>query len=319
MKTCASLFAGGGGWEVGAIASGLTPVWSVELNPEIAGVYDAYVAPRFPRHRTIVGSVLDVDPARLPRVDVLFASPPCQGYSAGRNRPGLEERCDLDVGLDVVRYVAALAPRVVLLENVVNYAKSAVFKDLVARLRALGYAADAYLLNGYDYRVPSRRHRMIARFKRGGALPPMPPPMLPRVGWYAALADLIPTFKPAKLAAWQRVRVERQLAARALPFPLLISSYNVASAAFKRGEVVRVATPPGEPAGAVVATSDAMSATRILFADGSVREVNTRGFARLMSFPDAYGLPADKELATRVVGNAVPPALAAAMLAPFLR
>jgi site-specific DNA-cytosine methylase len=31
MLTCGSLFSGGGGWEIGAIAAGLKPLWGIEF------------------------------------------------------------------------------------------------------------------------------------------------------------------------------------------------------------------------------------------------------------------------------------------------
>lgn len=39
--TFASMFSGGGGWDLGAIALGGTPRWSIELDPEVAAVYQS--------------------------------------------------------------------------------------------------------------------------------------------------------------------------------------------------------------------------------------------------------------------------------------
>jgi site-specific DNA-cytosine methylase len=40
--------------------------------------------------------------------------------------------------------------------------------------------------------------------------------------------------------------------------------------------------------------------------------------ARLQTFPDSYELPARNADAARIIGNAIPPALAQAMLTPLV-
>jgi site-specific DNA-cytosine methylase len=319
LGTCASLFSGGGGWDVGAVAAGLRPIWSVELNPEIAAVFHRNFHKQFPSHGTKVGSVFDVDPAALERPDVLLASPPCQATSRARMRQGLVPRLDADAGLAVVGFLKALRPGVMLLENVDAYQHHPAFKAICDAARDLGYECDAAVLDAAEFGVPSTRRRLVARFALDG-LPAWPKPRAP-VSWLDAVRDLLPTFAPSKLAPWQLARVERLAASpqgKRMPGPWLISSNNVSTAAFKAGAVIRVARGADEPAFAVVASYPAMSQTRVLFDDGRVLLVPPRGFARFQSFPDDYELPESDRLATRVLGNAVPPGLSLAMLRPFL-
>ena len=73
MKTFASLFSGGGGADFGAISAEFQPIWAIENDPDIAGVYAANIG-----HQPIVRSVAEVNPNSLERPDVLWASPPCQ-------------------------------------------------------------------------------------------------------------------------------------------------------------------------------------------------------------------------------------------------
>lgn len=315
--TFASMFSGGGGWDVGLAMLGGRGLWSIELNADAAQVYERNLGRRWPGHRTIVASVLDVDPATLPRPDLLVVSPPCQSYSKRRAKHQLPPRCDADVGLRVIDFARVLRPDVMLLENVTGYRTSETYRAIVAAMRDLGYATDTHIVNGMNYGMPARRHRMIGRFALAAPLPPLPPKQ-PRRGWYEAVRDLAPHLAPSVLAPWQRVRLERQLARRTLRFPLLVSGYNGNQRIWEAGDVVNVATPEDEPSPAIMASWKGMSGTRLYDRDGDTRVINPRVMARLQTFPDSYELPADKELASRIVGNAVPPVLAAAMAAPFV-
>jgi site-specific DNA-cytosine methylase len=243
----------------------------------------------------------------------------CQSHSRARMREGLVPRLDADAGRAVVDFLTALRPSVMLLENVDFYEHHPAFRAICDAARALGYEADAAVLDASEHGVPSSRRRLVARFALGG-LPPWPRPR-PVATWLDAVRDLLPTFAPSKLAPWQAARVERLAASpqgQRMPGPWLISSNNVSTPAFRAGKVIRVARGADEPAFAVVASYAAMSQTRVLFEDGRVVVVPPRGFARFQSFPDDYELPESDRLATRVLGNAVPPGLSLAMLRPFL-
>ncbi len=89
MKTFASLFSGGEGAGMGAIATGLKPIWGIELEPKIAEVAAVNVG-----HQLIVKSIDRVTVNRLERPDVLWASSPCQAFSCARSKK-LEARGDV--------------------------------------------------------------------------------------------------------------------------------------------------------------------------------------------------------------------------------
>ncbi|MGD9100514.1 MAG: DNA cytosine methyltransferase [Anaerolineae bacterium] len=56
-------------------------------------------------------------------------------------------------------------------------------------------------------------------------------------------------------------------------------------------------------------TNVAKAYPRAWLSEGRVVSVTPRALARLQSFPDGYELPENKSLASRIVGNAVPPAV----------
>jgi DNA phosphorothioation-associated putative methyltransferase len=57
---------------------------------------------------------------------------------------------------------------------------------------------------------------------------------------------------------------------------------------------------------------------RILFPDGTVKELPMRGSARLMGLPDSFNLPADKALARTILGNGIPPDMMRDLVSPML-
>ncbi len=313
MRTFGSLFSGGGGWDVGAMAAGLSPTFSVEMHRPTAEVMIRNLGHAYPDHLTYIGSILDADPRRFPSVDVIASSPPCQAHSAARQRPGLCDREDGGVGLATILFVEVLRPTYVVLENVPLYVHHASYKQIVSALKSMGYVHDHHVVDASRYGVPSSRKRLVARFGRGKLRPfPQPGPHQP---WLPAVVDLVSDFPVSKLAKWQTSRIDRMLERHArLFYPLLISSNNVSSSAFNAGKTVKVARNADEPAFTIVSTAKAMTGTRVLHEDGYVQALTPRAFARLQSFPDWYQLPSDATLAIRVVGNAVPPRLSEVVL-----
>lgn len=70
MPSCVSLFSGGGGKTLGAMAAGFESVGAIEYKEAIAAVYAANVSP----HVT-VSKVEDADPSPYVGIDLLMASP----------------------------------------------------------------------------------------------------------------------------------------------------------------------------------------------------------------------------------------------------
>ena len=303
--TVASLFAGGGGWEVGAVMAGCKPIWASELQEDIAKVHDKAL----PGSHVYVGDITNLTPQEVQPVDVLCVSPPCQGYSVarlGRYRQVAGNREDMMVGLESLKFIEALMPPVVLMENVTAYAKSDVFQKIVGTLKTLGYHVDHRNVFGYDYGVPSSRHRLILR----ATLRPLPPwpEKTPRPSWSDALADLLPTLPNAtgEIPAY----MAKSLATTHPPknADLLVWSGGALRKTASGDRVLWV--QEGKPGPTVTATFKSIGSSFVLRPDGSRKKFTSRCAARIQSFPDWYPLPADNVLAFKVIGNAVPPALA---------
>jgi len=199
-----TMFAGGGGVDIGLMAAGLTPAWAVEYDAQIADVYRRNLGDHM-----IVADVRTVDYAGLPRVDWLHASPSCVRASVA-NAGATEAVEDVEAAAAVVRAILAQKPQVFTLENVWAYRNFAAFRLILDALGDAGYMYDFDHVNAADYGVPQTRRRLLLRAVHGALLPPLPQPVL-WVGWYEAIADLIDDLPDAQLAPWQMARLPAEL------------------------------------------------------------------------------------------------------------
>ena len=195
----ATMFSGFGGADAGLMAAGMTPLWGVEYDAAIADVYRRNIG-----DHVIVADVRTVDYAALPAVDWLHASPSCVRASVA-NVDATEATEDIEAAQAVVRALQAHRPQVFTLENVWGYRNFAAFRLILDTIGSMGYFYDFEHVNAADLGVPQTRRRLILRATRG-LLPPMPAPV-PWVGWYEAIADLLPDLPESKLAPWQIARL----------------------------------------------------------------------------------------------------------------
>lgn len=283
LSTFATLFQGGGGADLGLAAAGLQHAWGIEYDPAIAALAEMNgFAP-------IVADVRSVDYATLPRVDWLHASPVCT--RASNANPGAEESTDdVEMAQAVVRALEAQQPQVFSLENVWMYRTFESFKRITTALGDMGYIWDFEHVNAADFGVPQTRKRLILRASRG-LLPSLPPPVR-WVGWYEAIADLLPTLPESQLAPWQLARLPSDICP-----PVLFDGDNSNSFTFSEAN-----SPVFTMRGGRVSKHRAVLGPRVV-------SMTPRALARFQSFPDSYRLPEQRSLAARVIGNAVPPLL----------
>lgn len=221
MLTLGSMFSGGGLADVGCKAAGYTPVFAVEWDAPTADVY----ADNLGKH-VYCAPVEEVDYRPYAGLDLLWASPCCTNASVAKT-DGKEEEQDLTAAAAVIRALREIRPRAFVLENVAGYAKFSAFGRIVQGLWDLGYGVEWDVFNAADFGVPQTRKRLILRALRDQRWVPgltpthserLPHPdqgclfgeggvALPWVGWYEAIADLIPELPESKFAPWQLERL----------------------------------------------------------------------------------------------------------------
>ena len=187
-------------------AAGVSLLVANELLPDRAAV----LAMNFPEAKVVQGDIADCMPELVRetrrslegrRLDVLFATPPCQGMSKnGRgkllngvragSRPRLDPRNQLI--LHALVFAKELRPRLVVFENVPEMVNTVIeapngslqpVLDVVRKELGPDYAGDWEVVEFADYGVPQRRQRLITVFStepkvwedlraRGSLLPP---------------------------------------------------------------------------------------------------------------------------------------------------
>lgn len=83
--TLGSLFDGSGGFPLGAILCGITPVWAAEVEPYPIKVTKTRIP--FMKH---IGNVTDIDGTKIEPVDIITFGSPCQDLSIAGKREGLQ-------------------------------------------------------------------------------------------------------------------------------------------------------------------------------------------------------------------------------------
>lgn len=186
------LFAGPGGWDVGAAGLGFEPL-GVEWDDAACATRRAAGLP------TLQADVSALDPLSLGPCDLLIGSPPCQAFSnagkggghqdapviyrvmrdllAGRDtraeqRPAMVDQRSLLVA-EPLRWILALRPRRVALEQVPPVMPF--WEWLAEALGALGYAAITCLLSSEQFGVPQTRSRAFMMASLDGPVRPPSP------------------------------------------------------------------------------------------------------------------------------------------------
>ncbi|MGW7095768.1 DNA cytosine methyltransferase [Streptomyces sp. NPDC054874] len=157
------LFAGAGGATRGLRDAGVSVLAAVENDSEAAETYRK----NHPRVRLFDSDIRDISPVELLRavglrrgqLDILKACPPCQGFSTLAK--GVVDQDRNDLVLDVARFVKAMRPRILLLENVPGLQRDARLPVLIEQLTADGYEFHGASLDAIAFGVPQRRKRFI--------------------------------------------------------------------------------------------------------------------------------------------------------------
>lgn len=305
QPTLASLFSGGGLFDVGAEQAGYKAVYGIEIVSAFASTYAKNLG-----NHIQCESVFDTDFAELEHryIEHLHASPVCKNVSGANAYKG-ERPTDIEAIESTLRAIAVAKPNTITIENVPRYAKTQSFHNLVSGLSRRGYRYVFDTLNTADFGVPQSRKRLIlvaSRISEPSLPMPTHAPMasdrfMKWVTWYEAISDLIPTLEPTKLASWQQDRlrdVPRQ--------PCLIP---------KDGAPTRNKLnprPQDQPCLTLRALGGDGHWQQFILAIPAANSgwvyytLSTRALARLQTVPDSYVLPYQNSIACQIIGNGIP-------------
>lgn len=175
--TAVDLFCGCGGLTAGLKRAGFQVLGAVDIDPLAIQTYTA----NHPEVEVWQKDIRALDPLELletiglevGQLDLLAGCPPCQGFSTIRTRNGSVQVNDPrnDLVLEFQRFVEALRPRAVMLENVPGLAHDERFVSFKQTMRRLGYLGEHRILNAAEYGVPQRRRRLIYLAGLGVGIP----------------------------------------------------------------------------------------------------------------------------------------------------
>lgn len=201
-KTIATIFTGGGLFDIGAKQAGYEHIWGIELDPKIAAVANLNGM------HTLAGDVREVgNYADLESPDHFHASPPCPSFSVAKSNGG-ETPLDIELADAVCWFIVTKKPKTVSIENVVAYRKSESFRRIISCLEENGYMTDVQILNSADFGVPQTRKRLIVRASKNLLQQYKQP--VKWIGWYEAIEDIIHTLPDSQFAPWQIARLPKE-------------------------------------------------------------------------------------------------------------
>jgi len=177
------LFAGAGGFSLGIEWGGIDVRAAVEYDNAAALTY------RMNHRRTVllkqdIRTLSGVDLLRAARLkpgelDLLFGSPPCQGFSTSNTLNRGLDNPNSKLMSEFIRLAKETTPRVFLIENVPGLLS---YKDffimLLESLENIGYAVRFLIMDCVSYGVPQHRKRVLIQGCRNdlNRLPSFPPP-----------------------------------------------------------------------------------------------------------------------------------------------
>lgn len=330
--TFIDLFCGAGGLTAGfVLLSGkpYRPLFAVDFDPKAAETY----ARNFGGHCAVgdLVALLEREPGRIPRADVVIGGPPCQGFSLlNRRRAG-----DLRKSLwrPYMEVVARSGASCFVMENVPQLLDTEEHRAILRSAEALGFSLWSGKLRAVDYGVPQGRVRAFivgAKGRDPGAFFPPPKPDLPPATVRSAVGDLPPPvgtairdLPPPLDLHFGRSPTEKSLARyRAIPeegmnrFDLLRAAPELTPECWKRKE--RGGTDLfgrlwwDRPSATIRTEFFKPEKGRYLHPEQH-RPLTHREAARLQTFPDSFRFCGSKNEIARQIGNAVPPLLAAAV------
>jgi DNA (cytosine-5)-methyltransferase 1 len=324
--TVVSLFSGGGGMSLGFSEAGFTII----LNSDIEVESQNTLKLNWPSVPFLLQDIRTITEEQLRQVigpqnpDIIIGGPPCQGFSNMGDKNGSDPRNYL---IDAyTRIISWLKPSCVLTENVaglLSLHNGQFYNKICNSLANLGYDVYSTILDAVNYGVPEKRRRLFifaTRLKNNFSFPEPSQTsigtIVPRTTVGEAISDLmgrerlVPNHFPLKHSEKVIARYLLIPEGGKLPPPEQLPEE------IRRGNFGNTyeRLNRNAPSSAMVPGNNAFPIHPILS-----RSLTPREAARIQSFPDEHIFTGTRARQCQLVGNAVPPLLAANIAKSILK
>ena len=170
------MFCGAGGSSAGARAAGCQIVHAIDAWDRAALTFKDNFCTALVDNKQLTDAGQPHRRLYEQNIDLIVASPECTNHSPAK---GSKPRCEdsRSTSRYVITYAAALRPRWIVIENVVQLRNWAGYPELLHQLQSLGYRINIQVLDAADFGVPQTRRRLFVICDREGT----PPDVKPRV------------------------------------------------------------------------------------------------------------------------------------------
>lgn len=299
------LFSGAGGFSTAALQAGLDVIFAANHWKLAVTVHQA-------NHPTVpmapMKLMTDTDWSQIPKMELLIASPSCQGFSTAATRYGGGKRGNLPkhdddrvTSMAVIECVDRHRPKAVIIENVAEILEWGLYPWWKEGFARMGYSVSENVLNAADTGVPQERERVFIVAVKGKKKVVVPPARKEHVGILGSLDldagewDFV-SNKPHGVQA----RVARARAGKFKTAPLFI----VHDDSYHSGRAVT------RPIGTITTKDQWRIVRKDRRGRDETRLLSVDEYRAAMGFPEDYLLPVGKNDSVRLLGNAVAPPMA---------
>lgn len=151
------LFAGAGGFTTGATMAGVDVVWAANHWQDAVDIHTA----NHPDALTVCQDVQQADWTQVPAMDIILASPACQGHSKARGKDRAHHDAARSTAWAVVSACEYHSPRAFVVENVPEFLDWNLYPAWSTAMTALGYTMAHHVIDAADVGVPQHRQRVF--------------------------------------------------------------------------------------------------------------------------------------------------------------
>ena len=296
------LFAGIGGFHQALSSFNAKCIFSSEWDENCKDVYERNYGIR------PFGDITKIDEREVPKHDVLCAGFPCQAFSVSGKQLGFADTRGT-LFFDVIRIARFRKPKILILENVRNFARhdnGNTIRTVKNTLEEAGYSVCFKVLNASNFGVPQKRDRIFIIALRndiqcGGFVFPV------SSGKQTRLIDFLLPDSETDEYVVNRDDVVMKPQIEAIPNlfgvfpqrPLRIGTVN------KGGQGERIYNPMGHAITLSAYGGGVGAKTGLYLVNGRIRRLAPRECARITGFPDSFSISENKNISYKQFGNCV--------------